>query len=68
MGGFFTLVVAGAILLPMNLGGYEVVSGRTPGRGTAGLSQITHTANPSERLMRQAQWRARVVRRWKVPE
>lgn len=54
MGGFFTLVVAGAILLPMNLGGYEVVTGRTPGRGTAGLSQITHTADPSERLIRQA--------------
>lgn len=54
MGGFFTLVVAGAILLPMNLGGYEVISGRTPGRGTADLAQITRTADPSERLMRQA--------------
>lgn len=54
MGGFFVLVVAAAILPPLNLGGYEVISGRTPGRGTAGLAQITRTADPAERLARQA--------------
>lgn len=54
LGGFFTLVVASAILPPMNLGGYEVLSGRTPGRSTLGLSQIAHTADPSERMARQA--------------
>ncbi|QYZ71255.1 TrkH family potassium uptake protein [Neotabrizicola shimadae] len=54
LGGFYTLAVAGAILPAMNLGGYEVITGRTPGRGNAGLSQITRTADPAERLARQA--------------
>ena len=36
MGGLFTLVTATAILAPMNLGGIEVISGRSPGRGADG--------------------------------
>ncbi|NCO16010.1 MAG: TrkH family potassium uptake protein, partial [Alphaproteobacteria bacterium] len=35
MGGFFVLLSAVAILAPLNLGGIEVISGHTPGRGTA---------------------------------
>ena len=42
------LVAATAILAPMNLGGVEVMSGRAPGRGADGLSQITHVAAGSE--------------------
>ncbi len=54
MGGFFILVAGMAILAPMNLGGIEVVTGRVPGRGEAGLSQITHTATPARRMLQQA--------------
>jgi trk system potassium uptake protein TrkH len=52
MGGLFVLVAATAILAPMNLGGVEVLSGRAPGRGADGLSQITKVADPSQRLLR----------------
>ncbi|MBU9698420.1 TrkH family potassium uptake protein [Rhodobacteraceae bacterium HSP-20] len=54
MGGFFILVAAVAILAPMTLGGMEVMSGRVPGRGSEGLSQITATADPARRVARQA--------------
>ncbi|MEY4982677.1 MAG: hypothetical protein RIR62_943 [Pseudomonadota bacterium] len=54
MGGFVFLVAAVAILAPMNLGGMEVISGRVPGRGTEGLGQITHTADPARRVMRHS--------------
>jgi len=54
MGGFFILVSAIAILAPMTLGGIEVMSGRVPGRGAEGLSQITATADPARRVARQA--------------
>lgn len=54
MGGFFILVAAVAILAPMTLGGIEVMSGRVPGRGDEGLSQITATADPARRVARQA--------------
>lgn len=54
MGGFFILVAAVAILAPMTLGGIEVLSGRVPGRGAEGLSQITETADPARRVARQA--------------
>ncbi len=54
MGGFFILVAGIAVLAPMNLGGIEVMSGRVPGRSAEGLSQITHTATPSRRMLRQA--------------
>ncbi|MDO9638638.1 MAG: potassium transporter TrkG [Pseudotabrizicola sp.] len=52
LGGLFILVAASAILAPMNLGGVEVMSGRAPGRGAAGLSQITRVADPSQRFLR----------------
>jgi trk system potassium uptake protein TrkH len=53
-GGFLILLAAYAILAPLNLGGAEVASGRVPGRGAAGASQITRTAEPSVRLTRFA--------------
>lgn len=52
LGGLFILVTATAILAPMNLGGVEVMSGRAPGRGAEGLSQITRVADPSQRFLR----------------
>ena len=52
LGGLFILVTATAILAPMNLGGVEVLSGRSPGRSTDGLSQITRVADPSQRFLR----------------
>lgn len=53
-GGFFTLLSASAILAPLTLGGAEVISGRVPGRGAAGATQITRIAEPGERLTRHA--------------
>lgn len=52
LGGLFVLVSASAILAPMNLGGVEVMSGRSPGRGADGVNQITRIADPSERVLR----------------
>lgn len=54
LGGFFTLVTAVAILAPMNLGGFEVITGGSVGRNTTGTAQITRIADPSERLVRYA--------------
>ncbi len=54
MGGFFVLLSAVAVLAPLNLGGVEVLSGRVPGRGARGVEQITHAAEPAERLIRHA--------------
>lgn len=53
MGGFFVLVTAIAILAPMNLGGFEVLSGAPAGQGVviAG-GQATRTVAPSTRLWR----------------
>lgn len=53
-GGFLVLLSAYAILAPLNLGGAEVISGRVPGRGTAGAAQITRIAEPAERMTRYA--------------
>ncbi len=53
-GGFFILLSGYAILAPLNLGGAEVISGRVPGRGTAGAAQITRIADPAERITRYA--------------
>lgn len=53
-GGFLTLLAAYAILAPLNLGGAEVATGRVPGRGASGATQITRSADPSERLTRFA--------------
>jgi trk system potassium uptake protein len=53
-GGFFILLSAYAILAPLNLGGAEVISGRVPGRGTIGATQITRIAEPAQRITRYA--------------
>ena len=50
LGGLYILVVALAGLMPLNLGGMEVLTGRTPGR--SGASQITEVAGFGARLMR----------------
>lgn len=52
LGGLLMLVGAAALLAPLDLAGAEVISGRAPGRGAAGTSQITRLADPSERLAR----------------
>lgn len=51
LGGFFILVMAVAVLLPMNLGGMEVLTGRS---GAARAPQIRQVADPRERLERFA--------------
>ena len=51
MGGFFVLLSAVAILAPLNLGGIEVISGHTPGRGTASGRSA---GEASERINRYA--------------
>lgn len=51
LGGFFVLVMAVAVLMPLNLGGMEVLTGRT---GAARARQITHIADMRERMGRFA--------------
>ena len=51
LGGFFILVMAVSVLMPLNLGGMEVLSGRS---GTARARQIDRVADPSERMVRFA--------------
>jgi trk system potassium uptake protein TrkH len=53
LGGFFALVMAMAVLAPLNLGGIEVLTGKPPGKSAEGAAQITRIADPSERLTRQ---------------
>jgi trk system potassium uptake protein len=54
LGGFFMLLAAVSILAPLNLGGFEVITGGAVGRGGSGTSQITRIADPSERITRYA--------------
>ena len=54
LGGFFIVLMAVAVLAPMNLGGAEVAAGRGAGRGATGTSQITKIAEPSQRIARYA--------------
>ncbi|HBQ35625.1 MAG TPA: potassium transporter TrkH, partial [Rhodobacteraceae bacterium] len=54
MGGFMVWVMAIAVLAPLNLGGFEVISGDTGASRSKQFSQITHVANTSERLARYA--------------
>ena len=51
LGGLLMWVAAVAILAPLNLGGFEVISSREAGAG-ARTQQITRVADPSERIMR----------------
>jgi trk system potassium uptake protein TrkH len=50
LGGLFVLVAAVAILAPLNLGGFEVVSGGAVGRGNLAGAQTIGSAHPSERV------------------
>jgi len=52
MGGFFVWVTAAAVLAPMNLGGFEVLSPSATGRGASQLSGVTWASNYSKRLQR----------------
>ena len=54
LGGFFVVVMAVAVLAPMNLGGAEVAMGRGAGRGITGSGQLTRIAEPSQRIIRYA--------------
>jgi trk system potassium uptake protein TrkH len=54
LGGFFMLLAGIAILAPLNLGGFEVVSGGAVGRNAIGTAQNTRIADPSERITRYA--------------
>lgn len=52
MGGFFVLLTAIAILAPMNLGGFEVMSASSPGQGAAVGALKARAVDPSERVRR----------------
>ncbi|MGB3176325.1 MAG: potassium transporter TrkG [Albidovulum sp.] len=54
MGGLFVLVTSVAILAPMNLGGFEVLSGASAGEGAVSGAHTSQTTVPSERLLRYA--------------
>ena len=53
-GGFFVLLTAAAILAPLSLGGFEVLSPRSVGRSDLGAGQITRLADPSIRILHHA--------------
>jgi Trk-type K+ transport systems, membrane components len=50
LGGLFAWVSAVAVLAPMNLGGFEVISSRQPGQSEVRASQITRIAAAHERM------------------
>ncbi|MHC0052852.1 TrkH family potassium uptake protein [Actibacterium sp. D379-3] len=52
LGGFFVWVTAIAILAPMNLGGFEVISTDTIDRGARPVEDSVRTTDPRERLLR----------------
>ncbi len=54
MGGYLVWVTAIAILAPLNLGGFEVSSGQTAGRGSHSSGARKPGADPRERLLRYA--------------
>ncbi|MFZ1726295.1 MAG: potassium transporter TrkG [Albidovulum sp.] len=56
LGGFFVLVTAVAVLAPMNLGGFEVLSGSPVGQGVLIGGQNTQKIDTSERLTRYTSW------------
>ncbi|MEM9970681.1 MAG: potassium transporter TrkG [Pseudomonadota bacterium] len=52
-GGFFIWVTAVAILAPLSLGGFELISTAEVGQGASGSTiQVAGRSNPSERLLR----------------
>ncbi|NIY78793.1 TrkH family potassium uptake protein [Celeribacter sp. HF31] len=52
LGGLFAWVTAVAVLAPLNLGGFEVISSRGVGQSEVRASQITRVAAAPERLAR----------------
>ncbi|SMX35122.1 TrkH family potassium uptake protein [Actibacterium lipolyticum] len=52
LGGLFIWVTAIAILSPMNLGGFEVISPERAGRGARPVEDSVRRTDPRERLMR----------------
>lgn len=52
MGGFFVLLTAIAILAPMHLGGFEVMSAASPGQGAAVGGLKEKAVDPGERVRR----------------
>ncbi len=50
LGGLFAWVTAVAVLAPLNLGGFEVISSRQPGQSEVRATQITRIAAAPERL------------------
>nr|WP_319251116.1 potassium transporter TrkG [uncultured Celeribacter sp.] len=52
LGGLFAWVTAVAVLAPLNLGGFEVISSREPGQSEVRASQITRIAAAPERMAR----------------
>lgn len=54
LGGLFALVMVFSVLMPLNLGGVEVETGRIPTRASASTQQIARVADPSERMLRFA--------------
>ena len=54
LGGLLTLVAALSILAPMNLGGFEVVSGHSAGHGMGAVQgrQMVRIPDPSQRMKR----------------
>jgi trk system potassium uptake protein TrkH len=55
LGGLFSWVTAVAVLAPLNLGGFEVMSSRGAGRSNARVSQIVNVAAGPERLSKYTQ-------------
>ncbi|OYX25373.1 MAG: potassium transporter TrkH [Rhodobacterales bacterium 32-66-7] len=53
-GGFLILLAAYGILAPLSLGGFEVASGRVPGRRAVATTQAQRLAEPAQRLGRWA--------------
>ncbi len=54
LGGLFALVMVFSVLVPLNLGGVEVETGRIPGRASPATQQILRVADPSQRMARFA--------------
>lgn len=52
LGGLFALSTAAAILAPMNLGGFELLTNAPAGRGAVGAGQLLRAAEPCARIGR----------------
>ncbi len=49
LGGFYSLLITASVLVPIGLGGVELMGGRVPGKAGGG-GQITRIAEPSQRI------------------